>query len=194
MLNILKPGMFNAILVAMGANLPGHMDSPVAQLEYAVRALGDSGLEIIAQSRYFRTPCIPAGAGPDFVNAVLACRSDLTPRQVLDLLHRVEADAGRTRDARWQPRALDLDLLAYGQQILPDRDEYARWAALSLEQQMQTAPPELILPHPRLHQRGFVLVPLMDVAPDWVHPVLGQSVRAMHDALDPAELRDITPL
>lgn len=194
MLNILNEAEFNPILIAMGSNLAGHSDSPIAQLDYAIREMPMNSIRIVAKSRYFRTPCFPAGAGPDFVNSAIVCACDLGPQAILDILHRIEEAAGRARKARWQARVLDLDLLAIGKNVLPDLPTYRHWADLSLARQMHDAPPELILPHPRLQERAFVLHPLMDIAPDWVHPVTGQSVRSMHAALDPQELAQITPI
>lgn len=89
---------------------------------------------------------------------------------------------------------LDLDLLAVGDLICPDIARYRDWAGLGLQDQMRLAPGELILPHPRMHERAFVLVPLMDIAPDWRHPVLGKTVAEMHAALDPADLAEIWPV
>lgn len=149
---------------------------------------------MVTQSRLFRTPCFPAGAGPDFVNAVACCETDLPPEGVLQALHVIEAAMGRVRGTRWGARVIDLDLVAYGDSVLPGPDVYAYWAGLSLDAQARTAPDQLVLPHPRLQDRAFVLVPMMDVAPDWVHPVSGQSVRQMHAALDPAELAEIWPI
>lgn len=91
-------------------------------------------------------------------------------------------------------RTLDIDLLAMGDSVLPDAETQDRWRLLPMEQQVRATPDRLILPHPRLQDRAFVLVPLADVAPDWVHPRTGQSVRAMLAAL-PTEDRDaVKPL
>ncbi len=183
------------MLVALGANLAGHMDSPSGQLDAAIREIDKAGLEVKRKSRLFRTPCFPPpGAGPDFVNAAIICESDLSPRAILKLLHGVEISMGRQRVQRWAARVLDLDLLAVGDQVLPDADTFRHWAGLELSAQMARAPEELILPHPRLHERGFVLVPLLDIAPDWRHPVLGKTVAQMHAALDPAQLHEISAL
>ena len=113
----------------------------------------------------------------------------LGPVDVLAHFHRVEAQFGRARDKRWGGRTLDIDLLAIGNAVLPDAATYATWRDLPLDQQSQRAPDQLILPHPRLQDRAFVLVPLMDVAPDWRHPVIGLTVRDMCAAL-PAADRD----
>ena len=89
---------------------------------------------------------------------------------------------------------MDLDLLGFGDEVIPNRAEFLRWHDLPGDSQAKEAPDQLILPHPRMQDRGFVLVPLAEVAPDWIHPVLGQSVAQMLAALDPAEIRDVRPL
>ncbi len=142
----------------------------------------------------FLTPCFPKGAGPDFVNAAIACETTRPPAEVLSLLHDVEQSAGRSRRKRWEARVIDLDLLGYGDRVLPDLAGYKAWASLPLDQQMTRAPDEMILPHPRLHERAFVIVPLNDIAPDWRHPVLGVSVAEMYAALSPREIDEIRPV
>ena len=93
---------------------------------------------------------------------------------------------GRERKVRWGPRIIDLDLLAADDFVLPDSDTYAHWRDLSADDQLDNAPKNLILPHPRLQDRAFVLLPLCDIAPDWCHPVSGLSVRQMCKQLAPA--------
>ena len=176
-------------LIALGANMPVKGENPDDTLPRALRRLNDLGIAVAAQSRLYRTPCFPAGAGPDFVNAAAALRTDLHPQKLLELLHQVEAEFGRERHVRWGARTLDLDLLACGDTILPDPTEQRSWMNLPPEQQRTCAPDQLILPHPRLQERAFVLVPLRDVAPDWCHPVLGRTVRQMCASL-PAPDRD----
>jgi len=185
---------FNPVLLALGGNISGHMDSPYDQLQDAIARIATLDLHIVTESRVYRTPCFPAGAGPDFVNAALRCDTRLPPDALLHALHAIEAAMGRARGPRWGARVIDIDLLAAGAAVRPDRAGFDHWARLPLSAQRAKAPQQLILPHPRLHERGFVLVPLMDVAPDWVHPVLGRSVRAMHAALDPAARAAITAI
>jgi 2-amino-4-hydroxy-6-hydroxymethyldihydropteridine diphosphokinase len=149
---------------------------------------------IRAISPFYATPCFPAGAGPDYVNAAVALKWDRTAKEVLTALHRIEAELGRSRVQRWGQRTVDLDLIAIGDQVMPDAQTFAHWRDLPLDQQMKEAPDQLILPHPRMQDRAFVLVPLADVAPDWVHPVSGLSVVQMRDALDPAVRAEVVAL
>ncbi len=145
-------------------------------------------------SRLFRNPAFPPGSGPDFINCALKLETDLSSQALLDVLHEIEAAFGRVRKKRWGPRTLDLDLIAYDDLVLPDRRIHLEWARLPLEEQIKRVPETLILPHPRLAERAFVLVPLADVAADWVHPVTGQSVRQMLNALPSNEISEVRPL
>ncbi len=184
----------NKVFVALGANLPGHRDNPSDQLLAAIRALPDAGVQVLQQSSFYRTPSFPAGSGPDYVNAVVCGATARPPAEVLAALHAIEAQAGRARAQRWGARVLDLDLLAMADTILPDIDTYRHWEALPLDAQMRHSPDRLILPHPRLHERGFVLVPFNEIAPDWRHPVRGETVAQMLAHLDQAERAEIKRL
>ncbi|MCA0872715.1 2-amino-4-hydroxy-6-hydroxymethyldihydropteridine diphosphokinase [Seohaeicola saemankumensis] len=179
------------VLIAIGANLPSDAGMPDKTLISAVSAMPSLGLAPRAISRFYATPCFPAGAGPDYVNAALQVETTMAANDVLAALHRIEARFGRRRDTRWGMRTLDLDLIAWGDLVLPDRATLRHWMTLPPGDQAQQAPQQLILPHPRLQDRGFVLVPLADIAPQWVHPVLGQTVIQMRNALPDAEIRAI---
>ncbi|MBL9048944.1 MAG: 2-amino-4-hydroxy-6-hydroxymethyldihydropteridine diphosphokinase [Tabrizicola sp.] len=183
-------------LVALGANLPFEGEPPAETLLRASKALAEEGLVVRAFSRLYATPCFPVGAGPDYVNAAaaLTCDEEIDLASILARLHAVEARFGRKRLQRWGMRTLDIDLLAVGDSVLPDVETQDRWRSLPAEQQIQTTPDQLILPHPRLQDRAFVLVPLADVAPDWVHPRTGKSVREMLDALPQSERDAVKPL
>ena len=181
-------------LVAFGSNLHLNGKDPLTTLREAALALSSRGMVIRRISRSYASPCFPAGAGPDYVNAAALVEVRETAAEVLARLHAVEAQFGRERVQRWGQRVLDLDLLALEDQVLPDAATQAEWRNLALEQQVLRAPDQLILPHPRLQDRAFVLVPLADVAPDWQHPVLGLSVLQMLDRLNPADIAAVTPL
>jgi 2-amino-4-hydroxy-6-hydroxymethyldihydropteridine diphosphokinase len=145
-------------------------------------------------SGLYASPAFPAGIGPDFVNAAMAIRTTMPPDDLLGLMHKVEAEADRTRVVRWGPRTLDLDLVAFGSAVFPNVKVQTLWRDLPAERQKIEMPGELILPHPRLQDRAFVLVPLAQVAPDWVHPVLGRSVVQMRDALPASDVAAIRPM
>ncbi|WP_205231433.1 2-amino-4-hydroxy-6-hydroxymethyldihydropteridine diphosphokinase [Azospira oryzae] len=135
--------------IALGANL----EDPAAQVRAALADLTGSGdIALVAASSLYRTA--PIGAdGPDYINSVAAVDTPLPPAELLSRLFAVEAHFGRTRSYRNAPRTLDLDLLLYDDQVLDG--------------------PELTLPHPRLHLRAFVLVPLAEIAPDLALPGRG---------------------
>jgi 2-amino-4-hydroxy-6-hydroxymethyldihydropteridine diphosphokinase len=183
-------------LVALGSNLNFGGNPPKAVISEAVNALNAEGISLVGLSRLYRTPCFPAGAGPDYVNAaaLVTSRHTADPEKILASLHRVEAGFGRERLSRWAGRTLDIDLLALGDLVAPDLAGFRHWQNLPLEAQARLTPDRLILPHPRMQDRAFVLVPLADVAPDWVHPVLGLSVREMLAALPAADRAAVTPL
>ena len=184
-------------LVALGGNLPTDAGSPGETMRAAITAIAREIAKpggVVSVSPFYETPCFPAGTGPDYINAVMVLAVGGGARDLLALLHRAEAKFGRERAQRWGQRTLDLDLLAFGDAVMPDIDGYSFWRDLPRDQQPQRAPDDLILPHPRLQDRGFVLVPLRDVAPDWRHPVSGDTVVQMLDRLDPVEIAKIRRL
>ncbi len=137
------------VFVGLGANL-GDPRATLAQALEALAALPRTRL--VAASPLYRSGPIDA-AGPDFINAAAELDTTLTPRELLQALLGIEQAHGRQRPHRNAPRTLDLDLLLYGQRVVDE--------------------PGLEVPHPRLHERAFVLRPLADLAPDLVHPRLG---------------------
>lgn len=181
-------------LIALGSNLAQEGQEVADALDRAVAALQLPGTRVESVSSYYATPCFPAGSGPDFVNAALCVATDFSPAALLGRLHAIEAGMGRERTIRWGPRVIDLDLIAAGDAVCPDFATWTAWADLAPELQSVRAPTELILPHPRLQDRAFVLIPLAEIAPDWVHPVLGRSASELRDALPDAERAQIRRL
>jgi 2-amino-4-hydroxy-6-hydroxymethyldihydropteridine diphosphokinase len=180
----------NIALIAFGANLRAGDMLPAETISAAYGWLSGHGVTGLRMSALYATPSFPAGSGPEYVNAaaVVTLRNDWDAVAFLALLHKAEAAFGRERGSRWAGRTLDIDLLAWGDSVLPDAATQSRWRNLPATAQRETTPAELILPHPRLQDRAFVLVPLADVAPDWRHPLLGLTVRQMLAALDPADV------
>ena len=150
--------------IGLGANL----GNPLISLRKADQYLQGHHpyIRVVARSPFYRTEPVGPIRQSWYVNGVIVLESRMGPRALLRLLHHLEARCGRDRrqERRWGPRPLDLDLLFYGSRVVHSRD--------------------LSLPHPRLHQRCFVLRPLADVAPDFVHPVFGKTVDTMLQEVD----------
>jgi len=147
-----------AVVIALGSNLPGRFDSCEALLEAVVDALDEVGLRVVARSSWWRSAAWPDASDPSFLNGVVLVETALDPASTLALLHDLEDAFGRQRTLPNAPRALDLDLIAHGRAI-------------------SEADP--VLPHPRSHERLFVMGPLAQIAPDWTHPLLGETAQAL---------------
>jgi dihydropteroate synthase/2-amino-4-hydroxy-6-hydroxymethyldihydropteridine diphosphokinase len=164
------------ILVALGANLPSQEGAPRETLRRAVAMMPSRGLVVIRKSRIFLTEPVPRSHQPWYANQVVVVDTTLPPEGVLAALLEIEQRFGRERGERDAARSLDLDLIAYGD---VQRDSGA-----------------LVLPHPRMHERAFVLAPLVDVAPEWRHPRLGETATILLARTDRAHVRAMreTPL
>jgi 2-amino-4-hydroxy-6-hydroxymethyldihydropteridine diphosphokinase len=169
----------NVALIAVGSNAQSRWGDAFVTVQYALDRLKDQLDAPLHCSPLYQTPAFPVGAGPDFVNGAVAVETAKSPAEILAILHEIESSADRTREVRWGQRTLDLDLIACGQSILPDIAGFRVWLDLEPAEQQLRAPTELILPHPRMQDRAFVLGPLSDIAPDWMHPILGLSVADM---------------
>ena len=158
--------MHISVFIGLGANLPHeHFGSPRQTLEAALAELARRGVRTVRVSPWYRTAPVPASDQPWYVNAVAEVASDLPADPLLAELHAVEAAFGRARTVPNAARPIDLDLLDFHGQIAAG------------------GPGRATLPHPRMTDRAFVLLPLADLAPEWRHPVSGLSVRALIEAL-----------
>ncbi|OHB33374.1 MAG: 2-amino-4-hydroxy-6-hydroxymethyldihydropteridine diphosphokinase [Desulfuromonadaceae bacterium GWC2_58_13] len=154
--------------LALGANLGDRL----ATFRQARAALDQQAeIKVTGASAIFETEPVGGPAGQNvYLNAVLRVDTTLAPQVLLAVCQTIELHFGRRREVPWGPRTLDIDLLLYGE--------------------VTCGGPQLILPHPRLHLRRFVLTPLLELAPDLRHPLLGQTIRELHAALDdPAAVR-----
>lgn len=156
------------ILLGLGSNLaaPGFA-SPQDTAAAALAELPPAGIAVVRRSRWYLSQPVPPSDQPWYVNAVAAVDAALPPADLLDALLAIEARFGRRRGAPNAARTLDLDLLDYD------------------GRQCRTA--RLILPHPRLHERRFVLAPLAEIAPEWRHPILAASVMELLGRLPPGQ-------
>lgn len=162
------------IFIGFGANLESpSFGSPLETLEAAVKALDSIRCRIVARSRWYRSAPVPISDQPWYINGVARIETDLSPVDLLSRLHTLEDEFGRKRGSINAARVLDLDLLAYDDRVLDD-------------------PRGPVVPHPRMQERAFVLLPLCEVAPGWIHPRNGRKIEALIAAL-PAD-QDCQPL
>jgi 2-amino-4-hydroxy-6-hydroxymethyldihydropteridine diphosphokinase len=141
-----------AIIVALGSNLSGDYGTTQALLEAALAAFGPAGMPVRARSSWWRSAAWPDPADPPYLNGVALVETRLGLPQVLAAVHDIEARFGRLRHIPNAPRTLDLDLVAYGRAVVEEDG--------------------VVVPHPRAAERLFVMGPLAEIAPDWLHPVL----------------------
>lgn len=151
------------IYIGLGANLPSPVHgSPVDTLNACIKRLHDFDLQVVNVSRWYESAPVPMSDQPWYVNGVAAIKTNLNARDVLKRLLEIEHEFGRVRSELNAPRVLDLDLIAYNTQIIED------------EGKIEDKP--FCIPHPRMHERAFVLLPLTDLNPQWIHPKLKSNL------------------
>ncbi len=163
----------DAVLVALGANLPSEFGQPRETLEAALAAMPGLGINVVSRAPWYKTAPVPVSSQNWYVNGVAAVETGLDPEALLAALHEIETRFGRVRREVNEARVLDLDLLAYGRLVRED------------------TPP--LLPHPRLQERAFVLLPLRDILPDWQHPVTGEGLADMLSRLPDGQKAERMP-
>ena len=153
------------ILIGLGSNLlsaDGH--SPVQNLENALACMKKCHIQVLRTSRFYETAPVPADGAPWYVNAVAEVSFHFSAQDLLKSLLAVEKDLGRVRGKPNAPRIIDLDLLDFQGQVIKETN--------------------LILPHPRIAERAFVLKPLSDIAPAWRHPLSGKSLTTLVNEIE----------
>jgi 2-amino-4-hydroxy-6-hydroxymethyldihydropteridine diphosphokinase len=149
-----QKGLDEAVVIALGCSLPGSYPSREALLDAAIAALPSEGLAVTGRSAWWSSVAWPDPAAPAYRNGVALVETELSAVETLAALHRIEARFGRLRAQPNAPRTLDLDLIAHGRAVLEGA---------------------VIVPHPRAHERLFVMGPLAEIAPDWRHPISGRT-------------------
>jgi len=151
--------MTHTVYIALGTNLGDRMTN----LRAAIDALAPE-VTALAESHIYETPPWGYENQPPFLNMVLKAETDLEPKLLLNYLKLLEVELGREQSFHWGPRLIDLDILFYDDLVLDS--------------------PPLVIPHPRLQERAFVLVPLMDLASEYTHPHLGRSIKELSAEID----------
>lgn len=162
----------DAVLIALGSSLGGRFGAPAAAVAAAIGELPGAGFQILARSSLWRSASWPDPTLPDYINALVIVETPLTPVEALRRLHELEARFGRERTIANAPRLIDLDLVAYGRTVIRADG--------------------LAVPHPRAAERLFVMGPLAEIAPGWIHPESGETAAAL--AARARVGRDATPI
>lgn len=149
-----------------------HFPTSKRILEAAIAEFENYQIDILEISSFYETEPVPKSDQPWFVNAVVSVKTDHDALGLLKTLHVIEHELGRIRRRRWEARIIDLDLLCYNDQLIPDKEKWIKTSENAISD-------EVIIPHRRLHERNFVLIPLCDIAPDWKHPVLGKTAQKL---------------
>ena len=161
----------STILVGLGSNYRGPWGTPAHTIERTLREIERANIVIRAVSPLYETAAVGRARQPAYVNAVALIDTSLSPEALLKVLKGIERTSGRRGGRPWGPRTLDIDIIDY-------RGLIRHWRGRRPDFRQAGMRP-LVLPHPLAHERPFVLKPLLDVAPDWRHPVLEQSGRGL---------------
>jgi 2-amino-4-hydroxy-6-hydroxymethyldihydropteridine diphosphokinase len=162
-------------LIGLGGNCPSAWGDPSETLRCALAMLNGGGVGVVDVSRFYETAAVGQAGQRPYVNAVARIETAMPPEALLRHLKEIERTSGRRGGSPWGSRTLDLDILDYKSRIENWRGTLPRYAKAGAK--------PLVLPHPWIEKRPFVLRPLLDVAPDWRHPVTGRSAKALWRAV-----------
>lgn len=156
-------------LIALGSNLPSTFGSPIDNLHKAAKLLETNGFRIFARGDIYESAPVPVSDQPNFYNSILQVEYRGTPEAALAACLKVEAEMGRVRSEKNEARIIDIDVIAWDNLV------------------QQNDP---ILPHPRMHERSFVLYPLVDIAPEWIHPLIQRNAAELKVALGSVDIHE----
>ena len=165
--------------IALGANINSSFGSPFETLKICIEKLETLNIKVNKISHWYESIAFPDPLDPPFINCCLNILTNYKPLELLDCFKKIEEDFGRKDEKRWKSRVCDIDILSQEQQISPNLSTFNFWYKMKLEKQKIKKPNKLIIPHPRIQDRDFVLIPLFDVAENWVHPVFKKNIKSM---------------
>lgn len=169
------------IIIGFGSNLYFGKFSPLEILSQSIQSIKKKKISVKRLSSLYQSAPVPPSGQPDFLNAAIKVETTLSPEDLMAELHDIEREFGRRRADRWEARTLDLDLLIYGDRVTPSLDY---WRRIADHPDPAAIPESVMVPHPRLHKRLFALQPLLDILPDFHHPVLQQSAKKLLEKLE----------
>ena len=153
--------------IALGSNLSSPIGGRILNLRRAIQHLQECGFQILARAPVYQSSPVPISDQPDFLNTVVQVEFSGTPQQAIEICHRIESDMGRVRVSRNEARVIDLDIIAWGDVVMSG---------------------DLEIPHPRMHERAFVLFPLVHIMRHWRHPIVGKTAEELALALPPSDI------
>ncbi len=159
-----RDGSESIVFLGIGSN----QGDRIANCKAAIERMKEMGLDILMLSSFYETEPHGDRGQPWYINCVAKVKTGLPPRELLKGLQDIESIMGRERKGRWTPRSIDLDILFYGDRIICEED--------------------LKVPHPLLHERGFVIIPLLEIEPELKHPVIGKDINALFTELRDAKM------
>ena len=163
--------MFNKVIIGVGGNINSEDGiHPIETCNKAIRSFQNYSIKVKKQSKWYNSEPIPKSDQPNFFNCVVIAITKLNEYDVLKFLHKIEADFGRRRNKINASRTIDLDLIDYSNKVVKNKN--------------------IVIPHPRAHLRKFVMGPLAEINPDWIHPVLKVNILDILKKLDNQNLEE----